>query len=80
MEILDALDVLNKYYSHSELQSLYNLQKFDGSETDTNKKLRYNAKLLRDKALEVCEKHEQERIYAAAKEFERTAREADSQR
>ena len=80
MDILDAWDVLHKYYPKTDLDSLYRRKKFDGSETDTNRKWGYNAELLREKAMRTRDLEEQSRLYAAAKAFERIAREAWEQR
>lgn len=80
MDISEAWKVLQSYYTQSELECIRRKKGFDGSEYDTNRELAYNAKLLRDKAVEISDSEERARIYTAAKEFEKIAREAESQR
>lgn len=80
MDISEACEVLQKYYNQTELDYFYRKKGLAGSEYDTNRKLEYNAELLRKKAMAVSDSNERVRLYAAANEFERIAREAESQR
>ena len=49
MDISEACEVLRKYYNQTEVDYFYRKKGFDGSEYDTNRKLEYNAELLRKK-------------------------------
>ena len=80
MDITEAWEVLHKYYSKNDLESMYRRKKFDGSETDTNKKWEYNADLLMEKASSISDTEERRKLYAAADEFKRVVREAWCQR
>lgn len=73
MEITEAYQVLEEYYTKSDLRFIYIKEKFDGSEYDSYKKLDYNAKLLREIARKTSDKEEQRRCFAAADTFEREA-------
>ena len=63
MDITEAYGVLQKYYSQTNLQAFYAKKKFDGSETDSYKKLNYNAELLRDVARQKPDGEERKRCF-----------------
>lgn len=48
MDITEAYNLLYKYYSYEKLNTLYKKKGFEGSETDTINKYKYNAELLRN--------------------------------
>lgn len=70
MDISEAYKVLEEFFSKKDLDNLYKSQKFGHTEYDSDKKMEYNAKLLRDKALSVKDKNQYEKLIHAAKVFE----------
>ena len=70
MDISEAWDILHKHFSDSFLRDKYRAEGFDKSESDTIEELKYNGKLLRDKAMKITDSEEKDRLYKAAKAFE----------
>lgn len=66
MEIEEAIQVFNKYYTKEEFGDMCKMKKFDGSETDTIKKHQFRAELLQKKAREVKDDDERKVLYQAA--------------
>lgn len=71
MDITEAYEVLDKYFPRWKLQQLYQHKKFDGSGTDTVKKHRFHGELLSQEAIKIKDEDEKNRVYAAAKAFEK---------
>lgn len=69
MEIEKAYEVLYEYFSKRELQNMYREKGFDGSETDTIRKHKYNEELLNEKARSVNDEEEQKKLRWAASAF-----------
>ena len=74
MNITEAYEVLHKHYPEYNLQYKYMNKNLDGSESDSYKKLDYNAELLRKIAMKEFDKKEQKKCYDAADVFESEAR------
>ena len=51
MDIIKANEVLNRYFSKRDLVNIYRAKGFDGSETDTIRKHKYNGELLIKEAI-----------------------------
>lgn len=73
MDITEAYEVLGKYYSKQDLRFIYQQKKFDASETDSYKKLDYNAELLKKEAIRTSDKNEQRKCFDAVTAFEKAA-------
>lgn len=69
MDILEAYDILHKYFSEDDLRTIYRIQNFDSSESDSIRKNEYNAKLLMDKECHTVDKKEKEKLRLAARAF-----------
>lgn len=69
MDILEAYDILYKYFSEDDLRTIYRIQNFDSSESDSIRKNEYNAKLLMDKERCIVDKKEKEKLRLASRVF-----------
>lgn len=69
MDIMKAFALLNEYYPKRELENIYRNKKFDGSESDTIEKHKYNAELLREKAEEIHDEEKKQDLWEAARAF-----------
>ena len=69
MDILEAYDILHKYFSEDDLRTIYRIQNFDSSESDSIRKNEYNAKLLKDKECCIIDKKEKEKLRLASRVF-----------
>lgn len=70
MDISEAYKVLEEFFSEEELEKKYRDQKFDRTGYDSDKKLEYNATLLKNIALSVKDKNKYEKLINAANVFE----------
>ena len=70
MDITEAYDILNKYYSEDMLKILYRDKKFDSSGTDTIEKYKFHAELLRKESRKVQDINEAKLLNSAAKIFD----------
>ena len=71
MEIEEANEILNQYYSREDLRNIRNAKGFDASETDTIRMHKYIGELLRRKASEVKDDVEAKKLSDAARCFEK---------
>ncbi len=74
MDIIKANEVLSRYYSQNDLNSIYRTEGFGGSETDTIRKHRFNGELLTKEARSEKDDVKKKELYDAAKAFEELAK------
>lgn len=79
MDITKAYEILNRYYPKNQLQMLCQNKKFDGSETDSIRKLHYYAELLKQEAHKMKDDGKVD-LYSAAEVFESLAVEQEYNR